>query len=94
MAAADGGGGGALVPGSGWITGVDVDVEAPPEELPLALLLEARGVGVGTGSARDDALGAGSSKPGGSNDSGAFCASAQPEVSASAVPRRRCSGFT
>ena len=75
--------------GIAWTTSVDVVVEGDVAAA-LVAAAEGRGAGVRAGSGRGaGAFGAGSSKPGGSSDSGAFCASAQPEVRARAVPSRR-----
>jgi hypothetical protein len=70
-----------------WITGVEVEAVDGAEATGAA------GLGA-TGSALVGAFGAGSSKPGGSSDSGAFCASAQPELSATAVPSNKGNSFT
>ena len=68
--------------GRPWTTGAATVVPCPAARGAGA----AAGAGVGVGARGVAALGTGRSKPGGSSDSGPFCASAQAEVRASEAP--------
>jgi hypothetical protein len=78
--------------GTAWTTGFDTDGAADP-------LLGREGaagaeVALGAGAGGGAGAGAGWSNPGGRIDSGASCANAKAEVSASAEPNRRWDSFT